>query len=214
MTRPSHRLGPAIAMLVALIAAVGAASVSAAAGSARADDAAAVVKGGGRGVLTDPDGNEFPLKSFRVRGVVRHDGSARGGIHFRWRGSFPQVWGDPVCGGACDTIVLVGKVTSGSVASDGAVTLSGTAREIDKRRGKVVFDSGFDEPFSIVAGGSQGDDTFILQWCLLPEFEIEGAIGVEVGEGDDTEHGRREAGVTAASLSVASCSRKAASASP
>ena len=88
-----------------------------------------------------------------MRGKVAGDGSARGRIHFLWRGSFPEVWGDPVCEGTCDTIVLTGKVDSGSVASDGTVTLSGTAREMDKRRGRVVFDSGFDEPFSIVAGG-------------------------------------------------------------
>ena len=131
------------------------------------------------GVLTDPDGKAFPLKYFRVRGTVAHDGSARGWILFVWKGSFPEIWGDPVCAGACDTIILAGKVTSGSVAADGTVTLSGTAREVDTRRGRVVFDSGFDEPFSIVAGGSLERDHFVLQWCLLPEFQIAGSIRVK-----------------------------------
>jgi hypothetical protein len=142
------------------------------------NDAAATVKGGGKGVLTDPDGNQFRLKSFRVQGTVRDDGSASGRIRFRWTGSFAEVWGDPVCGGTCDTIILVGRVDSGSVAADGTVTLSGTAREVDKRRGRIVFDSGLDEPFSVVAGGSQGKNHFSLQWCLLPEFQIQGSIRV------------------------------------
>ena len=161
-------------VLAAVVAAVGASSAFAG-GSTPAHDRAAVVKGGGKGVLTDPDGKAFPLKHFRVRGIVAHDGSAKGRILFVWKGSFPEVWGDPVCAGACDTIILTGKVTSGSVAADGTVTLSGTAREVDTRRGRVVFDSGFDEPFSIVAGGRM-HDRFILQWCLLPAFEIAGSI--------------------------------------
>lgn len=205
MSRPTRRLERPIAVLVALIAAVGAASASAAAWS---HDAAAIVKGGGRGVLIDPDGNEFRLNSFRVRGTVEDDASATGKIRFVWRGSFPRVWGDPVCEGRCDTIILTGTVKSGSVAPDGAVTLSGVAREVDKRRGEVVFDSGFDEPFSIVAGGSHEEDSFVLQWCLLPEFQIEGSIDVEVN-GDDREDDERirDLGALASLVGGASCSR-------
>ena len=170
-------------------------------GWASANHSAAVVKGGGGGVLTDPDGNDFPLRSFRVRGIVADDGSARGNIRFRWRGSFPEVWGDPACGGTCDTVILSGTIRSGAVASDGTVTLSGTARELDKRRGVVLFDSGFDEPFRIVAGGSLGEDSFILQWCLLPEFLLHGSLRVHV----DDDLGNHRA--NASSLGGASCSR-------
>ncbi len=203
MSRSSQRPARALAVLVALTAVVTAVSAASAARSSSSHHPAAVVKGGGKGVLTDPDGNSFRLGHFRVRGVVADHGSAWGTIRFVWRGSFPEVWGDPVCAGTCDTITLTGKVESGSVASDGTVTLSGTAREIDKRRGRVIFDSGFDEPFSIVAGGSQGDDEFILQWCLLPEFQIEGSIRVRVDDDRATASSLNEA----ASPSRAPCSR-------
>lgn len=116
-----------------------------------------------------------------------------------WHGSFPELWGDPACGGTCDTIILTGTIESGSVGPDGTVTLSGTAREIDKRRGEVVFDSGSDEPFYIVAGGSQGDETFILQWCFLPEFQIEGSLRVRVDDGDN-DHDDGEIRALASSL--------------
>ncbi len=175
MSSTRTRLERAVGVLVVAIAAAAVAS-AAAGGSASGRGEAAVVKGGGRGVLTDPDGLEFRVKRFHVRGTVADDGAARGRIRFVWRGSFAEVWGDPVCEGTCDTIVLTGKVTSGSVSSDGTVTLVGTAREIDKRRGEVIFDSEFDEPFTIVAGGSRPDDSFVLQWCLLPPFEIEGRM--------------------------------------
>ena len=113
------------------------------------------------------------------------------------------MWGDPVCEGTCDTIVLTGKVTSGSVAADGTVTLVGTAREIDKRRGEVIFDSEFDEPFTIVVGGSRPDDSFVLQWCLLPPFDIEGRMRVEI---HDDEHGH-DVRTLASSARRSSCSR-------
>jgi len=206
MSRVSYRLERAIVVLVALIAVLGVASATAAGGSPSADKVA-VVKGGGKGVLTDPDGKAFPVRSFSVRGIVKDDGSANGTVRFVWRGSFPETWGDPVCEGTCDRIVLNGDIESGSVAADGTVTLSGTAREVDKRRGKVVFDSGFDEPFYVVVGGSQSEKSFILQWCLLPEFQIEGSIRVKA---DDEGHGQVLA-ATASSLAGASCARGGAS---
>jgi hypothetical protein len=198
--RRGNAIGAALAALFSMAFAL-------TAGLASANDPAAVVKGGGSGVLTDPGGNDFPVTSFRVRGVVADDGSAKGKIRFRWRGSFPEIWGDPACEGTCDTVTLTGNIESGSVASDGTVTLSGTAREIDRRRGEVLFDSGFDEPFYIVAGGSRHEDDFILQWCLLPEFQLYGSLSVEVEDGDDDDEDRREQGVTASSFGGASCSR-------
>jgi hypothetical protein len=180
--------------LVVLVA-LAALALSPVRGAASGDRTTALVNGHGRGVLTDPDGNEFRLRHYGVFGAVRRDGSAKGSIHFLWRGSFPEVWGDPVCEGTCDTITLTGRIESGSVAADGTLTLSGTAREVDWRRGKVVFDSGFDEPFSVVAGGRLGRNEFILQWCLLPEFSIEGPIGVRLEDrgDDDDDDGRQTA---------------------
>ena len=115
MVRPSRRLEHKILVFIALFAVAGIASLSATAGSGHGESAAAV-KGAGSGILIDPDGNEFRLRSFRVRGDVAADASARGKIRFVWRGSFPRVWGDPVCEGTCDTIILSGRVDSGSVA--------------------------------------------------------------------------------------------------
>ena len=164
----TRRLARSVAAIVASIG-MGVAAASAGAGSASGDHVAAVVTGAAGGVLTDPDGNEFSFRSFFVRAVLGGNGEATGRVRFVWRGSFPAVWGDPVCEGTCDAIILDGAVQSGSIAADGTVTLSGTAREVDTRQGKVVFDSGFDEPFSITVGGSLGPDNFItLQWCLLP----------------------------------------------
>ena len=84
------------------------------------------------------------------------------------------------------------------------MTLSGTAREIDKRRGRVIFDSGFDEPFSIVAGGSQGRNSFVLQWRLLPEFQIDGRI--RVWADDHRDEDRLQAATMASSLRRPACS--------
>ena len=60
MSSPTFRLERVIAALIAVAAL---AAVAASAGSASARDKAAVVKGGGRGILIDPDGNEFRLAS-------------------------------------------------------------------------------------------------------------------------------------------------------
>ena len=196
MSKQDNRLRRVIIVVVALVAmtAPGWGAASAEPGSAAT---LARVHGGGSGVLIDPDGNSFPLDSFRVRGVVKDDGSATGGIHFVWRGAFPQAWGDPACEGTCDTVVLKGEVETGTVAADGTVTLSGTARELDKRRGEVVFDSDFDEPFSIVVGGSRPKNSFVLQWCELPAFDITGHIRTTTISA--TTHDNHEDGMSLAS---------------
>jgi hypothetical protein len=190
-------------VLAALFAFVGAASSVGAAKQTTASHAATIVRGGGIGVLTDPDGAEFPLDAFYLQARIGRSGSANGLILFVWRGAFAQVWGDPACDGTCDAIVLAGAVKSGSVAANGTVTLSGTAREVDLRQGRVVFDSGFDEPFSIVVS-RRAENAFVLQWCLLPEFRIDGPIrihggGAEAGIGDER--------TTASLLRSTSCSR-------
>jgi hypothetical protein len=157
------------------------------------------VKGGGSGILTDPDGLSFPVQNFAVRARIGGDRPAKGSIRFKWRGPFARVWGDPVCAGSCDTIVLTGVVESGSVAPNGTIVIAGTAREIDKRRGEVVFDSGFDEPFEIIV--MPGSDRFSLRWCLLPAFEVDGAIRASGGRG------RPEARATASLRGAAPCHR-------
>jgi len=175
MYKQDNRLRHVIVVFIALIAMMAPALAAEAAGSGSAGTSARV-HGNGSGVLIDPDGNSFPLRSYQVRGVVTNDGSATGEILLLWRGAFPRVWGDPACEGTCDTVILNGEVQSGSVAADGTVTLSGTAREVDQRRGRVIHDTGFVEPFSIVVGGSQPKNSFVLQWCELPEFVIKGHI--------------------------------------
>jgi hypothetical protein len=58
-----------------------------------------------------------------------------------------------------------------------------------------------------VAGASRDEDDFILQWCLLPEFQLYDSLSVEVEDADDGDEERRELGATASSLVGASCSR-------
>jgi hypothetical protein len=191
-----HNLRPARALLLGAVCALVATGSTAAWATG---DRPTFVKGGGSGILTDPDGLSFPVQSFSVRARIGGDRPAKGSIRFKWRGSFARVWGDPVCDGTCDTIVLTGEVESGSVAPNGTIVIGGTAREIDKRRGEVVFDSGFDEPFEIIV--VPGSDRFSLRWCLLPAFEVDGAIRASGGRG------RATARTTASLRSATPCNR-------
>jgi hypothetical protein len=131
-----------------------------------------VVNGGGQAILTDlSDLNltQYPIQ-FAISGQVADDGSAKGHINFNFHGEFAQVWGaEPY---ATDMFRINGKVTSGRVEADGTIVLEGTLTETDYRHGDgVIFK--IDDPFVIEVGGRHGPDSFLLQWCLLPEWLVD-----------------------------------------
>jgi DNA-binding beta-propeller fold protein YncE len=135
--------------------------------SALAPLAAAQVHGGGQAVLSDPDGNAFPV-TFGLTGLRHSDGSASGVVNFAFGPAFSQLWG-AVPGVA--SIHLHGTVTSITVAADGTVALEGqlTEKDLGRRDGLVFVEENV--PFKIVRrpGGRQ----FTLQWCQLPTFDLE-----------------------------------------
>lgn len=136
---------------------------------ALADAPTAVFNGGGHGTLTDPDGNTFPIQ-FAIAGNVADDGTASGNINFVFQGDMADYWG--AIPGVVDTFHVYGKVTAGSIAPDGSVTIEGTVTELDfdQGNGKVFVVVG--DPFVIVAGGSLGENVFTLQYCELPTWQI------------------------------------------
>jgi hypothetical protein len=142
-------------------------------GTASAADRLASVSGAGKAALTDPDGVESPLQ-FGIAASVFEDGSARGHATFLLQKPFARDWG-AVPG--VDLIWVSAEITSGSVADDGTVTLHGEFIEADIsfREGVVFFEKDTETTsiFEIVVGGSMAPNTFTLQWCLLPTFDIE-----------------------------------------
>jgi hypothetical protein len=142
--------------------------------TASASDRLASVSGLGKAVLTDPDGVESPLQ-FLIAASVFEDGSARGHATFLLQKPFARDWG--AVPGVVDLIWVSAEITSGSVADDGTVTLHGEFIEADIsfREGVVFFEKDTETTsiFKIVVGGSMAPNTFTLQWCLLPTFNIE-----------------------------------------
>ena len=131
-----------------------------------------VVNGGGQAILTDlsdPDLTQYPIQ-YAIAGVVAGDGSARGHINFNFHGEFARVWGaEP---DATDMFRIEGQVDSGRVEPDGTIVLEGWVTETDFRHGDGVI-LRIDDPFVIEVGGRHGPDSFLLQWCLLPEWLVE-----------------------------------------
>jgi len=128
------------------------------------------VNGGGHGILTDaldPSLYQFPVQ-YAIAGTVAGDGTASGYVNFVFRGEMAEYWG--ALPGITDTFHVFGKVTGGSVAPDGTVTLTGTVTEhdFDQGNGKVFI--ALNEPFTLVA--SPGENEFHFQFCLLPEWII------------------------------------------
>ena len=130
---------------------------------------AAIVNGGGHGILTDPDGNTFPIQ-FAIAANVTDDGSAYGHINFVFRGEMADVWS--AVPGEVDLFHVYGQVTAGSVAADGTVTLQGTVTEIDFDQGNGRIFIVKSDPFVIVTGGSVEGNAFELTYCLLPTWHI------------------------------------------
>ena len=130
---------------------------------------AATINGGGHGMLSDPDGNTF-LVQYAIVGNVAEDGTANGHINFVFQGEMANYWG--AVPGVVDTFHVFGKATEGSVAQDGTVTIKGTVTEqnFDTGSGKILVIEG--DPFVIVAGPSVGENTFTLQYCALPVWQI------------------------------------------
>jgi hypothetical protein len=126
-------------------------------------------------VLTDPEGNSFPL-TFGLTGLLHADGPANGVVNFIFGSAFGQAWG-AVPG--VDTIHLQDTVTSVTVAADGTVTLEGLLAEKDFARGGGVVFVEENIPFTIVVSPDSGQ--FTLHWCELPTFHLkvtDGNLGV------------------------------------
>ena len=157
-----------------LVWAIVAALLATKSGTALAADRLASVSGLGKAALTDPDGVESPLQ-FGIAVSVFEDGSARGHATFVLQKPFARDWG--AVPGVVDLIWLSAEITSGSVADDGTVTLHGEFVEVDIsfREGVVFFEKDTETTsiFEIVVGGNLAPNTFTLQWCLLPTFDIE-----------------------------------------
>jgi hypothetical protein len=75
-----------------------------------------------------------------------------------------------------DRIRLTGKITSGSVSSNGTAIVRGTLTETDSTTGRGVVFVAENEPFEIVTSGAVAR-AFSLQWRLLPVFRIDIARG-------------------------------------
>jgi hypothetical protein len=131
---------------------------------------AATVVGGGTAQLTYT-GNDLPPGplpvTFAIAGVVTASGAGEGVISFIFLGPAAHTWGNI---SSVDLMTLNGRVSAGSVAADGTVTLSGMLTETDRVFGEGVV---FTEltTFSIQAGGSLGSNAFVLQWCALAPFQ-------------------------------------------
>ena len=139
---------------------------------AHAKDPIARVHGAGKAVLTDPDENPFADNIFTVTAQVDADGSAKGNVHFVLAEAFSEVWG-AVPG--VDFIHLKARIIAGEVAEDGSVLLSGLVTEVDYANGEGVVFVEEDVPLELVvdADGEQ----FMLQWCLLPVFDLQVSHG-------------------------------------
>lgn len=169
-----------VALLLALLCAVALFATPAA-----AKGKAAQVNGGGHALLTastdpanDPEGlietAQYPIQ-FSFSGVIAEDGTAHGHVNFVFTGEFARVWGAPLESGEvpADHVHINGRVTSGTVAPDGTVTISGMLTESDFDRGTGKYFT-VDDPFTITVGGPALDTgEFILQWCLLPAFPVQ-----------------------------------------
>jgi hypothetical protein len=147
-------------------------AVALAAAPVAAAQPAAIVTGSGTALLsytsTDLPPGPHPA-TFRIVGIVRDDGSAKGQLNVVFTGTGAAEWG-AVPG--VERIHLSGTVMHGTVTPDGTVELSGTLTETD-----YVADGGIgfqqEYPFMIRAGGEIGTDAFVLQWCALQPFAAE-----------------------------------------
>jgi hypothetical protein len=139
----------------------------------------------GSGIVNaiDDFGAEFAnAGQFSISAGLRADGSARGSLNFVGRGEFAAAWGacpyDPRCedypNTATKTFHLSGQVQS-LVAIGSDVVASGTLTEIDHGKGDGVIFEEYDVPFSVTA--TEGSDSVVLQFCLLPPFTLEMASG-------------------------------------
>lgn len=129
-----------------------------------------VVLGGGRAVLTDPNGKSFGA-TFALAAVRRANGSADGFVDFTFGPAFGQQW-STVSG--VDRIQLQGKITSFTVAADGTIVLEGRLTQKEFKRGRLVF-AERDVPFRIVIGPNSTGVS--LTWNDLPTFELEVSRG-------------------------------------
>jgi hypothetical protein len=135
--------------------------------------AGASVAGGGTLDVTDIDGNHFPSAGeFAVSAGLNPDESAHGRITFVFRGSFAAYWG--ALPGVTDLFRLTGTVDAIAAETD-AVVLSGELEETDYADGQGIVFTEERVPFAIAL--VPGTPAFVMQFCLLPPFEMHVSTG-------------------------------------
>ncbi|MCI0624038.1 MAG: hypothetical protein L0387_20690 [Acidobacteria bacterium] len=145
---------------------------------------AAVVNGGGIGLLTDPDGQTF-FHQVTIGAVLYSNGSAQGQVNFVFPMPFTLKWGALP---GVELMHLAGEITGGSVKPNGDVELTGPFIETDYTRGEgIVFQedsrvSGA-APLKIVVSGVPGSQQFTLAWCSFIPPGGTGSFFVQVTKG-------------------------------
>jgi hypothetical protein len=129
-----------------------------------AQAAGAIVNGGGSATVTDPGGAQYDAR-VSIAASMNASGVAQGVVNVVFGQAFSAAWGATP---GVHTIHLNGRVEAITAGAGGAITLTGTAVEVDVVTGgnNLVFPN---EPFQIVF---TGPDTFSLTWCLLPTFDF------------------------------------------
>jgi hypothetical protein len=165
----------------------GASRLAAGPGPALAKAPAAIISGGGQGLLTDPDGETFSHQ-FAISAIVHNDGSAKGKANFVFSALFSRKWG-AVPG--VDLIQLKGDITAGAAAGDGKIELTGPFVETDFTSGEgIVYQedsrvSG-STPLKIVV--TPGLPEFTISWCDFIPPNGTGSFGVQVTSGNLKSH--------------------------
>lgn len=132
-----------------------------------------VASGGGTLDVTDADGLHFlSAGEFALNGGVNPNGAAHGRINFVFRGDFADSWG--AFPGVTDVFRLTGDVNA-VAADDGAAILSGELEEIDYADGDGIIFVEEHVPFEITL--VPGASSFVMQFCLLPPFEMHVSTG-------------------------------------
>lgn len=145
---------------------------------------AAIVNGGGIGLLTDPDGQTFSHQ-FSIGALVNSDGTARGQANFVFSRAFSLKWG--AVPGVSEIIHLQGEITSGSTSTDGTVVLTGPFIETDFASGEgLVYREDSREsgsaPLRLVV--SPASNSFTLDWCAFIPPNGMGSFSIQVVKGN------------------------------
>lgn len=132
---------------------------------------------------TDDFGGTFRnAANFAINAGIKTNGAPYGTFKLVGYGDFASAWGacpfDPRCEDFPNTntqiFALNGRVTRVESAG-GTIQISGLVSETDWDKDRDVIFHVDDDPFVITA--SEGSDSFVLQFCLVPPFTFDVAKG-------------------------------------